>query len=93
MTLHVEIQEAARNEATYLDMGSRKNYTALNQSDLEAISKIRKLQTLLFSTGADFETYEPLSALPDLRKLAINHFSNEDLSSLGSITQLEELSL
>ena len=93
MTNHAEIQEAALNNATFLDMGSRKNYTALNQTDLEAIAKIRTLETLLFSTGADFETYEPLSALPDLRKLAINHFCNEDLSSLASITQLQELSL
>ena len=43
--------------------------------------------------GGDSESYEPLSRLPNLAKLAINHWSCEDRSSVRTIVQIRELDL
>ena len=87
-----EITQIAAQRAKRLDAASLSRSTDLTQADLVLISKIESLESIAF-IGGQFESYEPLAALPLLTKLAINHWSDEDLSSVGSIVQLRELDL
>lgn len=90
-TTNADILKAAADNATELDHGAFAD-TELDQTDLDAIAKIESLESIGFMSG-EFETYAPLAALPNLRKLAINHWSRDDLSSVGEITQLVELEM
>ena len=64
----------------------------LSQRDLDEIATVTTLEEICL-IGGDIESYAALAALPNLRKLAINHYSVSDLSSVGSLVQLKELSL
>ena len=90
--MDTEISQLAANGATHLDTGALARSTDLTQEDLEAIAKIETLESIAF-IGGEFDSYIPLAALPNLTKLAINHWSEEDLSSVGAIVQLRELDL
>ena len=87
-----EILKLAAENAKRLDAAALSRCTEFTQDDLLAIAKIESLESVSF-IGGDFESYEPLAALPNLTKLAINHWSTSDLSSVGSIVQLRELDL
>lgn len=91
MSVNPDIELAAANNATELDT-EEFSVPELTQEDLDAISEISSLTSITFIAG-DFHTYAPLAKLPELRSLAINHWSSDDLSSVGEITQLVELDL
>ena len=91
MTSNEGIKAAAAANATELDAGEFAD-ADLEDEDVEAIAEIKSLTSVRFIAG-DIDSYAPLAKLPALRTLAINHWSTDDLSSVGEITQLTKLDL
>ena len=90
MELDEGLKEALRDDDKIFDEAYMPRH--LTQSDIEAISTIASLEKVSF-IGGEVESYAPLAKLPNLKRLAINHGSSSDLTSVGAITQLRELSL
>ena len=90
MELDQGLKDALRDDDKTFDEGYMSRL--LTESDIETIATIASLEKVLF-IGGEVESYAPLAKLPNLRRLAINHGSSSDLSSVGAITQLRELSL
>ena len=91
MTTNEDIKAAADANATELDAGEFAD-SDLEQEDVNAIAEISSLTSVRFIAG-DIDSYAPLAKLFALRSLAVNHWSSEDLSSIGEITQLTKLDL
>ena len=91
MTSNEDIKAAAATNATELDAGEFAD-SDLGDEDLEAIAQITSLTSVRFIAG-DIDSYAPLAKLPALRTLGVNHWSTNDLSSIGEITQLTKLDL
>ena len=90
MKLDDELRNALLDDGKTFNHGYLRR--SMSQSDVETVSSISSLETVQF-IGGDFDSYAPLAKLPNLKRLFINHWSREDLTSVGQITQLRELFL